>query len=49
MNEYMEQSNGSYQRVEEELKALRIKNEDEIRSRDYFVQRLITKSIELKN
>lgn len=31
------------------MKALRVKHEDELRERDTFVQRLITKSIDLKN
>lgn len=49
VNDYMEQSNSSYLRIQEEMKALRVKHEDELRDRDTFVQRLITKSIDLKN
>lgn len=49
MNDYMEQSNNSYLRIQEEMKALRIKHENELVERDTFLQRLITKSIDLKN
>jgi hypothetical protein len=45
----MEQSNTAYLRIQEEMKAMRIKQEEELRDRDYFVQRLITKSIDIKN
>ena len=31
------------------MKALRLKQEDEMKERDTFIQRLITKSIDLKN
>jgi hypothetical protein len=49
VNEYMEQSNSSYLKAQEEVKALRVKQEGELNTRDYFLQKLITRSIELKN
>jgi hypothetical protein len=37
VNDYMEQSNGSYLRIQEEMKALRLKQEDEMKERDTFI------------
>lgn len=49
VNDYMEQSNTSYLKAQEDLKQTRIKYEYESKQKDQFVQRLIEKSIELKN
>lgn len=38
LNDYMEQSNNSYLRIQEEMKALRIKHENELAERDTYLQ-----------
>ena len=49
VNDYLEQSNQCYLRVQEDMKALRVKHEGELRERDLYLQRLIAKSIDIKN
>jgi hypothetical protein len=48
VNDYMEQSNSSYLRTQEELKQVRLTQESDQRQRDAFVTQLIDRSNFLK-
>ena len=49
VNEYLEQSNGAYLRLQDDIRALRGAHEHEARERDRYLHRLIAKSIDIKN
>ena len=48
VSEYMEQSNQSYLKVQDEFKQARTKQDEELKARDLFVERLMARSHELK-
>ncbi len=49
VNDYMEQSNNSYLKIQEDLKSTRDKYAGEQRQREAFLSKLIAKSVEIKN
>ena len=45
----MEQSNQSYLKIQDEMKALRAKQESSFKAREKFIARLLNKSSEVRN
>lgn len=49
VNDYLEQSNASYIKAQDEMKQLRVHHEEELRVRDLSLQRLLSKSTDIMN